>query len=191
MDKPRSETNSRRTPLGEDWFNGLFGRYYQPVRNYAFRLLGDMEAAQEAAQDAFVRLWEKGARDESDSALQSFLFTAVRNLCIDRIRSQRTLSEYRRRIMLKYSASAGSFLDDFISSDLQEAFDRQIDALPPQCAQAFRLSRVEHLKYREIADRMGISVKTVEAHVSRAIALLRDKLGDHLLLVILFLIGGR
>ncbi len=187
MDKPQPATESRHRPTGEAWFNGLFGRYYPTVRNFAFQLLGDMEAAQEAAQDVFVRLWEKGSRDEQDSAVRAFLFTVARNICIDRIRSDRAITEYRRRIMLKYSEVADSFLDDIITSDLHRLLDRQIETLPPQCAHAFRLSRVEHLTYREIADRMGISVKAVEANVSRAIAILREKMGGQLLLTALLL----
>ena len=191
MSKLRIEDNSPRALSGEAWFNGLFDRYYVPVRNFAFQLLGDMDAAQETAQDVFVRLWEKGSRHESEQGLRSFLFTAAKNLCVDRIRSDRTVSEYRRKIMLKYSSVAESFLDDFISSDLQQTLNRHIDALPPQCAHAFRLSRMEHLKYKEIAERMDVSVKTVEAHVSRAISILRQKMGDHLFLaVILLLLSG-
>lgn len=192
MDKPRIEMDACSGPSGEAWFNGLFDRYYTPVRNYAFQMLGDMEAAQEAAQDVFVRLWEKGAREQAEQAVHSFLFIATRNLCIDRIRYDRVVSGYRRKIMLRYPAVEESFLDDFISSDLQRRFDEQVDALPPQCARAFRLSRVEHLKYREIAELMGVSVKAVEAHVSRAISILRRKMGDHLFLAaILFLLGGK
>lgn len=182
MDKPQIETDSCQCPNREAWFNGLFDRYYPTVRNFAFRLLGDMDVAQEAAQDAFVRLWEKGAGDGREPVVRAFLFTVTRNICIDRIRSDRAITEYRRKIMLKYSAVADSFLDDIITSDLRQMFDRQIEALPPQCARAFRLSRIEHLTYKEIAQRMGVSVKAVEANVGRAIAILREKMGEQLLL---------
>lgn len=168
------------------WFNGLFDRFYLHVRNFSFRLLGDMEAAQEVAQDVFVRLWEKGDRRGDEHSVRSFLFTAARNLCIDRIRSQRTLSEYRRKIMLKYSQQADPDQTDI--SDLLDVFDRQIDALPAQCGTAFRLSRIENLKYKEIAQRMGISVKTVEAHISRAIAILRTRLGEGTFLTVISLL---
>ncbi len=67
----------------------------------------------------------------------------------------------------------------------REMLERQIGTLPPQCARAFRLSRLEHLTYKEIADRMGISIKAVEANVSRAIAMLREKMGGQLLPAIL------
>ena len=187
MDKQQPETDNRLRHEGEAWFNGLFDRHYLTVRNFAFQLLGDMDAAQEAAQDVFVRLWEKGARDGHEAAVRAFLFTVARNICIDRIRSDRAITEYRRRIMLKYSAVADSFLDDIITSDLHEMLDRQIDTLPPQCARAFRLSRLEHLTYKEIAERMGVSVKAVEANVSRAITILREKMGGQLMLTTILL----
>lgn len=188
MDKQQPETDNRLRHDGEAWFNGLFDRYYPTVRNFSFQLLGDMDAAQEAAQDVFVRLWEKGARDGHDAAVRAFLFTVARNICIDRMRSDRAITEYRRRIMLKYSTVADSFLDDIITSDLREMLDRQINTLPPQCARAFRLSRLEHLTYKEIAGRMGVSVKAVEANVGRAIAMLREKMGGHLFLVVMLLL---
>jgi RNA polymerase sigma-70 factor (ECF subfamily) len=188
MHNPQPETDNRHGRHGETWFNGLFDLYYPAVRNYSFQLLGDMDAAQEAAQDAFVRLWEKGARDGGEQAVRAFLFTIARNICIDRIRSDRVITRYRRKIMLKYSEVADSLIDDIITSDLREMLDRQIDALPPQCARAFRLSRGEYLTYAEIAARMGITVKAVEANISRAIALLRTKMGDQLLVAAMLLL---
>ncbi len=185
MNNPQPAPESRHRPIGEAWFNGLFDRYYPTVRNFAYQLLGDMDAAQEAAQDVFVKLWEKGLRNEPEPAVRSFLFTVAKNICIDRIRSDRAITKSRRMIMLKYSTVAGSLLDDIITSDLREMLERQIGTLPPQCARAFRLSRLEHLTYKEIADRMGISIKAVEANVSRAIAMLREKMGGQLLPAIL------
>ena len=155
-----------------------FRKLYRPLCVYAMHYLnGDVEESEDIVQNCFVKLWE--VRPDNERA---FLYTAVRNACIDHL----------RRIHPEVMNFAPYDLDGMISDD--EARDRSftearlwklIDELPDRCREVFLMSKRDGMKYSEIAAELGISVKTVEHQISKALRRLRDASSDHQLYFVL------
>ena len=160
-------------------FDVVFRQWYEPLCHYACRLAdGDMDEAEDLVQQAFVKLWEQHARLEVSWSLKSYLYKTVHNACLNRLRSRKVQSKY-----LDFNAQqldTMHTLPDDTSPELLERFQRAMDALPPQCRHIFELSRFETLKYREIADQLGISIKTVETQMGKALRVMRTQLADYL-----------
>lgn len=160
-------------------FDAVFRQWYEPLCRYACRLAdGDMDEAEDLVQQAFVKLWEYRARLDVSWSLKAYLYKTVHNACLNRLRARSVRSKY-----LDYNAQQLNdmhTLPDDTSPELLERFQRAMDALPPQCRHIFELSRFETLKYREIADQLGISIKTVETQMGKALRVMRTQLADYL-----------
>jgi len=160
-------------------FEAVFRRWYEPLCHYACRLAdGDMDEAEDLVQQAFVKVWEYRAKLQVAWSLKAYLYKSVHNACLNRLRSRTVQSKY-----LDFTAQqpdAMQTMPDDTAPELQERFLRALDALPPQCRHIFELSRFEALKYREIADQLGISIKTVETQMGKALRVLRLQLADYL-----------
>jgi RNA polymerase sigma-70 factor (ECF subfamily) len=160
-------------------FEVVFRRWYEPLCHYACRLTdGDMDEAEDIVQQAFVKLWESRAKLHVHWSLKAYLYKTVHNACLNRLRSQQVKSKY-----LDFTAQqpdAMQTMPDDTAPELRERFQHALDTLPPQCRHIFELSRFEALKYREIADQLGISIKTVETQMGKALRVLRIQLADYL-----------
>lgn len=160
-------------------FDAVFRQWYEPLCRYACRLTdGDMDEAEDLVQQAFVKLWEYRSRLNVSWSLKAYLYKSVHNACLNRLRARNVRSKY-----LDFNAQQINdmhTLPDDTSPELLERFQRAMDALPPQCRHIFELSRFETLKYREIADQLGISVKTVETQMGKALREMRTQLADYL-----------
>lgn len=153
----------------------LFKGFYRPLCLYAVHYLQDINAAEDIVGDCFVSLLEHTKAGKQLDNPKSYLYTMVRNACLDRLRKE------------------NSFIADFSPTDLEghisdeEAADRSfheaklwaaIDSLPDKCRQVFLMSKRDNMKYQEIAQGLGISEKTVEHHISKALKTLRGKEKD-------------
>lgn len=160
-------------------FDAVFRQWYAPLCRYACRLAdGDMDEAEDLVQQAFVKLWEYRGRLDVSWSLKAYLYKTVHNACLNRLRAGKVRSKY-----LDYNAQQLNDMytpPDDTSPELLERFQRAMEALPPQCRHIFELSRFETLKYREIADQLGISIKTVETQMGKALRLMRTQLADYL-----------
>ncbi|MBL7776454.1 MAG: RNA polymerase sigma-70 factor [Saprospiraceae bacterium] len=160
-------------------FDTLFRQWYDPLCRYACRLAeGDMDEAEDLVQQAFVKLWETRAQLRVEWSLRAYLYKSVHHACLNRLRSKKVQSKY-----LEFTAqqpNAMHSMPDDTAPELRERYQRALDALPPQCRHIFELSRFEALKYREIADQLGISIKTVETQMGKALRVLRVELADYL-----------
>lgn len=161
-------------------FETLFRRWYEPLCHYACRLAdGDMNEAEDLVQQAFVKLWEYRTKLQVAWSIKAYLYKSVHNACLNRLRSRQVQSKY-----LDFTAQqpdAMQTMPDDTAPELRERFQRALDMLPPQCRHIFELSRFEALKYREIADQLGISIKTVETQMGKALRVLRVQLADYLI----------
>lgn len=160
-------------------FDAVFRQWYAPLCRYACRLAdGDMDEAEDLVQQAFVKLWEYRGRLDVSWSLKAYLYKTVHNACLNRLRAGKVRSKY-----LDFNAQQLNDMytpPDDTSPELLERFQRAMEALPPQCRHIFELSRFETLKYREIADQLGISIKTVETQMGKALRLMRTQLADYL-----------
>jgi len=170
----------------EEAFDFIFRKYYKILVVQAIRFVHDQDSAQSLVQDCFVRFWEKRRELTNVEDIHSYLFFMVRNRCIDHLR------ELKRTPQVPITNHA-----DIPESDTEEKIDAtdlgsqiwlSIAKLPDRCRIAFEYSRIDELTYPQIANKMGISTKAVEALVSRALKALRANLVDLLgIMILLFL----
>lgn len=155
-------------------FEAMFRAYYDPLCHYVAAYLGSRDAAEDAVQGVFVRIWE----DRTGwvvSDLRHYLYAAVRRRAISQVRR---IAVRRHAAPLLMLADVGGAAPDaeFEAEELWRRLERALDTLPPRTRAAFVLSRREGLSYHEVAARMAISPKTVGVHIGRALAKLRNTL---------------
>jgi len=159
-------------------FETLFRDNYRPMVAYAFRFFGQMEPSENAVQDIFLKLWQKRAELKITTSLKNYLFRSVRNLCINRLEHQRIVSSYQKYI-IRTESERNLYDDFFIEVGLRERIESAIRNLPDKRQKIFRMAREEGLKYKEIADKLKISVKTVEVQMGLAFKQLRENLKEY------------
>lgn len=159
-------------------FEDLFRQYYQMLCNYALRFVGDSDTAEELVQDLFYTLWEKRLELQINTSVKSYLFSAVHNRCLKFIEHRAVEQKYRSYYLKHESEIDSDDTDSASLGEMQQIINRTLDSLPERCGNIFRLNRFEGLKYQEIAERLSISVKTVEANMGRALRVLRKSLKE-------------
>jgi len=162
----------------EKAFEILFHKYYSYLCSFASKIISDDPAAEEIVQDFFVKIWEKRNQLKIETSLKNYLFRSVKNLCINYIQHNKIKSRYAQNVI---SNQENHYSDDdsFPEIELFEKIEESINSLPEKRKEIFRLSRQDGLKYHEIADKLNISVKTVETQISLALKTLRDKLKNY------------
>ncbi|MCG3167399.1 MAG: ECF RNA polymerase sigma factor SigE [Bacteroidia bacterium] len=161
-------------------FEQVFREHYKALCGYATRFLKEKEGAEEIVQDIFFKLWEKRETLEINSSLKSYLFRAVHNRCLNTVRHIDIRENYKADNEARIKAEEENITEQFNRFELQQQIQKAIDALPEQRQKIFKLSRLQGLKYREIAEQMQLSEKTVEAQMSKALKSLREDLKDYL-----------
>lgn len=170
-------------------FEVLFKAHYSSLCSYANMYLNDLDAAEDMVQEVFFKFWQNMADTEIRTSVKSYLFRAVRNACLNLIDHLKVREEYGKHLKIEMPGGPVTDSDEPIVSELEERIRVAIDALPPERRKIFILSRYEGLKYKEIADKHGISVKTVENQMGKALAFLREQLIDYLPLILLIFKG--
>ncbi|MDP4289648.1 MAG: RNA polymerase sigma-70 factor [Bacteroidota bacterium] len=165
-------------------FEILFKKYHQSLCIYAYRFTQDIDIAKEIVQNLFVYFWENRSSIEINTSLSAYLFKAVRN------NSLREKASQSRFIALDAAFLKEEKIDEFYDSLEIEELEKQlldnIDKLPRRCAIIFKMSRIDRLKYAEIAQKLNISIKTVESQMGKALRILRSKF-EYILLILLLL----
>jgi RNA polymerase sigma-70 factor (ECF subfamily) len=161
----------------EKAFEHLFKTYYAHLCAFASKIIDDEIAAEEIVQEFFVKLWEKRTLLTIDSSVKNYLFRSIKNLCLNFIKHNNVRQQHAKHFIAE--AETNHFNDNFIEVDLARKIEESIESLPEKRREIFRLSREEGLKYREIADKLKLSVKTVEAQMGLALKTLRDKLKEY------------
>ena len=161
-------------------FEALFRLHYRALCAFAHGYVKDADRAEDLVQDLFFRLWLDREKLQVNTSLKAYLYAAVRNRCLNAVKS------HSRMVVLNDEAEDRAH-DEPIPEDehtLRIArVQAAIEELPEERRKIFKLSRYEGLKYQEIADRLGISVKTVENQMGRALKTLREELADLVLLL--------
>jgi RNA polymerase sigma-70 factor (ECF subfamily) len=147
----------------------------------------DFETAKELVQDAFITLWEKRDTIDTGRSVKSYLTTIIFNRCQNYLRDNRKFNSDILEIenLLEFSENLAS--DFLVEAELAGAIKAAIDELPEKCREIFLLNRYENLKYHEIADRLQLSQKTVEAQMSKALQHMRLRLAEYIVSMILLM----
>jgi RNA polymerase sigma-70 factor, ECF subfamily len=164
-------------------FEKVFHEYYNGLCHFAMRFVSEREDAEEVVQDTFVRLWERRAQLNIHHSIKSYLFQSVRNSCLNRIKHQTVVREYESFFQIYGNSEINE--DVLITSELEQRISKTIDQLPPERKRIFLMSRDEGLSYNQIAVALGLSVKTIENQIGRALKFLREELIDYLVILCL------
>ncbi len=172
----------------ETAYKRLYDRYFIELYVYSKRYVHDMDAAKEVVQDVMINLWTKREQLNFQDNLKAYLYKSVSNRSINYLKKNKAIINIDEDIEDKLIDEDQHFIENLEDNQLEEIIDQEINKLPDKCKQAFQLSRFENLKYKEIAEQMDVSVKTVEAHISNALNKLSIALKDYLLFLILLMI---
>ena len=160
-------------------FNKVFRRYYTPLTRFCVRFVGDGDQAAEIVQDLFVKVWTNREKLTLTSSFESYMLRAVRNSAITYINKERAHTDVNERIYTDDS-DANDPSETLQSNNLEASYQKVLATMPEKRREVFLASRFDGLKYAEIAEKMGLSQKTVEAHMSAAIKQLREGLKEYL-----------
>ncbi|MCB2197701.1 MAG: RNA polymerase sigma-70 factor [Bacteroidetes bacterium] len=166
-------------------FEELFNSHYSNLCAYANNFLKDVDASEEVVQEVLFKLWTNRESIIITSSVHSYLFRAVRNASLNVLKHVNIREDYK--IQHEYERDDElSSEDEMIVSELDQKIRAAIDQLPMERKKVFILSRYDGLKYKEIADKLNISVSTVENQMVKALKYLREELKDYLPWIILF-----
>lgn len=164
-------------------FDAVFRAYYRPLCGFAMNYVDSAEAAEEVVQEVFAKVWDKMGQIEITTSPKSYLYSAVRNTCFNLIKHQKVRQAHAAHEL--HTKSAHFEGKELEAQELGEAIRAAVDKLPERCRLIFEKCKYEEKKYREIAEEMDISVKTVENQMGRALKFLREELRHFMPLVLL------
>jgi RNA polymerase sigma-70 factor (ECF subfamily) len=167
-------------------FETLFKAHYSSLCSYANQFLKDVDAAEEVVQEIMFKVWTNRESLVIDTSMKSYLFRAVRNGCMNVLKHVKVREEYKTWREHQGDETHLSKEDEMIASELEQKIREAIDRLPMERRKVFIMSRYEGLTYNQIADNLGISVKTVENQMGKALKTLRVDLADYLPWLMLF-----
>lgn len=170
--------------LDENSFKQLFHADYKGLCLFALKYVRDLETAREIVQDAFISLWEKRESINMEKSVKSYLTATIKNKCYNYLRDNKKFNSSLIAAEMREEEYSYESHDVLTENELSEKISSSISELPEKCREIFTLSRFENLKYSEIASKLGISVKTVETQMSKALQHMRLKLGEYLTLAI-------
>jgi RNA polymerase sigma-70 factor (ECF subfamily) len=156
-------------------FKTLFELLTKSLHYFIFVKVRNSEAAKDIVQDTFIRIWETRHQLNEDLSLKSYAYKIADNLALNHLRHNKVISNFHQNLELEplNEDTPHTLLE---SSEFHESFLHAIEQLPTQTRIVFLMSRTENLSYNEIAERLGISIKTVESHIGKALKLLRIQL---------------
>jgi len=175
-------------------FDEIYDRYFIPLLNASFKRLRSREDALEIVQDVFVQLYMKRAQIDHTHNLPGFLHTLLRNKIIDRFREQLSRQKHYNRLQLLRTGIVDEAPEAIMDGKLlEQKIQAVIERLPEKCREVFLLSRGSHLSHQAIAEKLNISVSTVEKHIVKALKIVREHIGSfslQSLFILCYIPGG-
>lgn len=158
-----------------DAFDLCFRRFYAPLIAFARSKTSDKDIAEEIVQNVFAELWERREKIPLKTEIKLYLFSVVKNDCYDYARHLKVEQKYLD-YLTAHQGKSFEFFDTLIDEDFQKLVNEVYNSLPEQCRNIFYMSRLEEMSYKDISEKLGISVKTVENQVGKALKLVRQQL---------------
>lgn len=167
----------------KDAFSLLFQAYYTDLVLFCGNFINDKNVSEDIVQSIFLKLWNDRKKIKIETSLKSYLLKAVRNSCVDEFRHQEIVrqygTEYESSILNSYDTE-----NYVLYSDLHNHLNQALQQIPEWYRRAFEMNRFEGLKYKEIAEKLNVSERTVEVRVGKALELLRKNLKDFFIFLI-------
>ncbi len=167
-------------------FESVFKLHYSHLCSYANKFVLDIDAAEEIIQELFFQLWQK--KDELDitTSFKSYLFRAAHNSSLNYIKHKNVQLKYKEQTLAEQQDISYEQTGSSEIKELQEKIRQAIDKLPEERRKVFVMNRYDQLSYKEVAEKLNISVKTVENQIGKALKFLREELKDYLPLILFF-----
>jgi RNA polymerase sigma-70 factor (ECF subfamily) len=165
-------------------FEQLFKTHYRELHAYAGVMLRDEDMAEEIVQGMFLRFWEKRELLNIQTSLRAYLYKCVHNDSMNYMKHQKIKTKYQDFAAYTMNNEHEPASSRVELTELQVKLQEALNDIPEQCRTIFQMSRFEELKYREIAEQLGLSIKTVENQMGKALKILRLKLADFITLIL-------
>lgn len=169
-------------------FERMYNRYAENLVRYAITIVKNRDDAEDIVQQLFVTLWNKKNIPDTDDAIKGYLYRSVYNSCLNKLKQLKVRESYAVDSTYLSSGLTAAVNEIYEHKETAKRIENAIEELPEQCKIIFKKSRMEQLKYQEIADQLGLSVKTIEAQMGKALKHMRLRLKDYLPAFIIYLL---
>jgi RNA polymerase sigma-70 factor, ECF subfamily len=169
-------------------FERVFNLYAENLVRYAATIVKNSDDAEDIVQQLFVAIWDKKGIPDVTGSLKSYLYRSVYNSSLNKLKQVKVRESYAADTTYVSSGLTAAASNTLEHKETAKRIEAAIEELPEQCKLIFKMSRLEQLKYQEIADQLGLSVKTVEAQMGKALKHMRMRLKDYLPTIIIYLL---
>ncbi len=160
-------------------FERLFGKYYGPLCQHANKIVQDMDIAEDIVQEFFYNFWKNRESFSPKISLNAYLYQSIQNNALLHLKHLKVREIYAEHVYGEIRDSVSAEIQEGIEiRELRKVVDATLQQMPERCAKVFSLNRFEGKKYREIAEILSISIKTVEADMGKALQLFRKSLKE-------------
>jgi len=172
-------------------FEYYYTKHFNHILGFCIQFIYDKQEAESITQDAFVHLWSNRDQVKKNSGISSFLYTYARSKCLNYLRHNKVKTRYQNNFLNKMETSLNTEVLDSLQFDaltfieLETLIYESIEDLPEKTREVFLKKRFENLKNKEIATELNISIKTVEAHTTKALKVLSVNLSDYINVLLL------
>lgn len=160
-------------------FKGVFLKFWEPLIHFSYRIVKDKDTAEDIVQDTFMHIWTNLSQINPEKNLKTYLFTMVKNKSLNHIRHNQIVEDSHSYLSLHITNNNSPDIE-FNDIELAKLITSAISKLPERCRLIFTMNRFDNLTYKEIAEILEISVKTVETQMSRALKSLKENLSKHI-----------
>lgn len=192
FDRPIHALQMELTPTGisEQEFEQVFKSHFKALHVYACTILKEEAQAEELVQQVFFKLWEKKDQVNITQSVQAYLYRSVYNECLNYLKHQKVKKAHQSHTLHTANEASEHGAKELVAKELRVKIDDALKQLPEQCRTIFQMSRFEELKYREIADKLNLSVKTVENQMGKALKIMRMQLVEYLPVLLIMMINA-
>lgn len=157
-----------------DAFKSVFEQYQDSIFRFLYYKTRDAQLSEDLLQEAFLKLWNAREQLDEKQSLTNYLYTIAANLVVNHVRHMKVVAAHQEQANRSGASNVNNPQFILEEQEWKASLEKAIDALPDQARIVFLMSRMEDLSYKEIAERLGLSVKTVESHMTKALGSLRE-----------------
>lgn len=174
-------------------FTYFYDKYFHRITSFSVQFIYDKDEAENLAQEAFINLWQNRKDIQSINGIQSFLYTYAKSKCLNFIRHNKVKDKFKNDLLnhkereLDIEVLNSIQFDTLELTELERIINESINDLPPKTREVFIKKRFENKKNAEIAEEMQVTLKAVEAHMTKALKILKTKLSDYLFLIFILI----
>ncbi|QSB28949.1 RNA polymerase sigma-70 factor [Flavobacterium sp. CLA17] len=174
-------------------FTYFYDKYFKRIQSFSVQFIYDPDEAENLAQEAFLHLWQNRESVDSINGIQSFLYTYSKSKCLNLIRHNKVKDKFKNDLLnqkekeLNIEVLNSIEFDTLQLTELERIINESINDLPPKTREVFIKKRFENKKNAEIAEEMQVTLKAVEAHMTKALKILKTKLSDYLFLLFILI----